>query len=807
MLGLPIAFAAPFVLLGLLALPVIWWLLRLMPPRPRAQAFPPTRLLAEITKKEDTPHRSPWWLTALRLLLAAFAIIALSGPLYQPDIGEETASNPLVLIVDNGWSAARDWDRRTETARGILDGAIRNQRPVALVMTSDPENVDVRLQEPEEALERLSAQEPVPYREDRLLAAQRIERAFSGDGNAPSQDLSFIWIASPLSSQIQTKSDANANPDRAFAERLENLGTLIIRHEESAGIAVTNAENNARNLEVTLKRLPEQGPGLTLRALDQDGLSLADLDITFEDESLETRISVELPIELRNEIRRLVVAETGAAILDSAGAVYLVDDRSRRRSVGLVSGVSSDLSQPLLSPLYYLNRALEPFADIREAQTANLAEAIPTLIKSGVSMLVLADVGRLPDSENQRLREFMTRGGTVIRFAGPRLAAAEDDLTPVTLRAGERNLGGSLTWEEPQKLARFSENGPFSGMRLPDDIEVRRQVLAQPDFDLLQKTWAELEDGTPLVTAERNGDGWLVLFHVTADATWSSLPISGAFVEMLTKLVAFSSVPASEADRTAGEERVVYPPYQTLDAFGRMGAPTDTAEPIALAELDNLTASRTAPPGLYGKSASLIAHNLMQSDEAFIALDPAEAAPGATILPLGEATATDLKPLFFTLMMLLLIADAVIVAALAGLFSANVVRRISIANGAIVLACAGALMLALAAPSANAQQTEESDDQLIDATLTTRLAYVVTGDQRIDDTSLAGLRGLTHFLTQRTALEPGEPVGLDLANDELSFFPLLYWPIHEGSEVPDSATMARVDAFMKQGGTVLFDTR
>ena len=69
--GLPLAFAQPLVLLGLLGLPVLWWLLRLVPPRPRRIAFPPTRLLFDIAPKEETPARTPWWLTLLRLMLAA----------------------------------------------------------------------------------------------------------------------------------------------------------------------------------------------------------------------------------------------------------------------------------------------------------------------------------------------------------------------------------------------------------------------------------------------------------------------------------------------------------------------------------------------------------------------------------------------------------------------------------------------------------------------------------------------------------------------------------------------------------------
>ena len=61
--GLPLSFAEPLLLLGLLSLPVLWWLLRVMPPRPRRIEFPPTRLLFDIAPKEETPSRTPWWLT------------------------------------------------------------------------------------------------------------------------------------------------------------------------------------------------------------------------------------------------------------------------------------------------------------------------------------------------------------------------------------------------------------------------------------------------------------------------------------------------------------------------------------------------------------------------------------------------------------------------------------------------------------------------------------------------------------------------------------------------------------------------
>src|SRR5450432_509232 len=115
----------------------------------------------------------------------------------------------------------------------------------------------------------------------------------------------------------------------------------------------------------------------------------------------------------------------------------------------------------------------------------------------------------------------------------------------------------------------------------------------------------------------------------------------------------------------------------------------------------------------------------------------------------------------------------------------------------------------LAAPNAQAQQAQAqaSNDAAWKAALDTRLAYIVTGNQEVDRISKAGLQGLTVFLAARTALEAAEPTGLDPARDELTFYPLIYWPIVASAAKPSPEAMQRIDAYMKQGGTVLFDTR
>ena len=120
------------------------------------------------------------------------------------------------------------------------------------------------------------------------------------------------------------------------------------------------------------------------------------------------------------------------------------------------------------------------------------------------------------------------------------------------------------------------------------------------------------------------------------------------------------------------------------------------------------------------------------------------------------------------------------------------------------------MRLALSAIAGDAPapaRADTTDDFAVKAVAQTRLAYVVTGNADVDAIVKAGLTGLTLFLAQRTALEAGDPVGIDPARDELAFFPLIYWPIVPGAAKPPQDAINRIDAYMKQGGTVLFDTR
>ncbi len=778
MFGLPLTFLSPLVLAGLLALPAIWLLLRVTPPQPRQIAFPPLRILADILPKQESPARTPWWLLVLRLLVAALLILAASGPLWNP--GAAGGRGPLLLVLDSGFPAASDWRARQAFAVERAEGAVRDGRPVAFLATADrPAGLEAVA--PTAALERVRAAKPQAWLADRRLHVDAVAGFLKAR-----PDAEVAWIADGVA----------GGEDAPFAAALAAAGggVTVYAHPRAGALALAGTEQKAGKLAVRIVRAEANGRDAgTLRALDAKGLPLADAAYAFAPAATETDGTFDLPIEIRNAIARIEIL--GEA---SAGAVLLQDERGKRRRIGLVSGATADQAQPLLAPTYYLSRALGPYGEVREGH-GGVSDAIGQLLDQQVSVLVLADVGSLDRETHDKVLAFVERGGLLLRFAGSRLAAGNDDLVPVRLRRGGRNLGGALSWDAPKTLAPFGRETPFYGLAIPSDLGVRRQILAEPDGELGRRTWAALQDGTPIVTAERRGQGQIVLVHVTADSTWSNLPLTGLFVDMLRRTIALSGLTAPTGEGRSETETVA--PTRVLDGFGALVAPPPTARPVPRSYADRATAEH--PPGFYGPPDSSLAVNaLVPGDRlAPLALGPLAARTAA----LAPAATFDIRAPLLTIAILVLAADALLSLWLGGHLGRLRIRRPAAAAAlllGLVLAGAGLPGPASAqtGPDAPARASAES-------ALATRLAYVVTGDAQVDATSRAGLLGLTQALSARTALDAGDPVGIDLARDELVFYPILYLPIAAGRPLPSADAIRKLDAFMKNGGTVIFDTR
>ncbi len=812
---MPLIFTAPWLLAGLATLPVIWWLLRATPPKPAQEPFPPLAILARLVRHDQEASKSPWWLTLLRLLIAALVIFAIAGPVWKPLPVTFSGSQPVVILVDNGWASAPQWGSFHNQAQWLIDNAQKNNAPVFLIATADPETTESGPFNPAQAMERLQALEPRPVPVERVIAAKRLQTALNGK---PESRIFYL-----------TDGLATAQDKTAFEtlDKVQAGSVQLIMPDDAQLYAITGAANHQDALSVQLLRPAHNkaAQNLQVTAYDNQGRVLARTDADFAQGAEKANAELKIPVELRNDTAMLRIDSKA-----QAAATWLLDDNNRRRRVGLLDAGNADKAHSLLSPLHYIASAMAPFADLISANDRDLAQSVDKLLEQKPSIIVLSDIGRLPESAAARLTRWVEDGGTLLRFAGPRLAAAQSDelgsqqankrdpLLPVRLRSGQRNLGGTLSWSTPQQIAPAPQNSPFYSIQLPDDVSVLKQVLAEPSADLMQKSWLNLADGTPLITGENRGAGRLILFHIAPDIGWSNLPLSGGFVDLLHRITELSTTQAGDH---GNEQAASLPAYRLLDAAGNLGGQPRSAKPLVIEKGKNPQASVLTPPGLYGTEQAYKALNLMNSDSTLTPLAKPVMTTNVSVVPATQAQTINLQGPLFALGALFLALDGLLALWIAGVFSRSTIKNFSLRKSGtvkslLVLFALSAIFAAapFAAPSAQAAETAASKDdskagdkEKIDVLDVTHLAYVITGDKAVDEISRMGLSGLNQFVADKTSLEPGAPVGVDPEKDELAFYPMIYWPVDEKAAFPSEKALQRIDAYMQQGGTVIFDTR
>lgn len=762
----PFLFMAPLTLLGLIALPIIWFILRATPPSPKTAQLPSLRLLDDVEPNEETPDRTPWWILLLRLGAAALAILGLAQPIYAPNAaapGSETG--PVLVVVDDGWTSAQRWGEIRSAALSALNGESRDT-PAHILLTApralqgDPsEHLDRAAFEA-----RMRSLQPQPWAVDRADALTRLEDSQLRPGR-------ILWLSDGLDPE-------SAGP---FARALNQLAPLSIYAATPRGpAALTRLRGDAQGVAVTAQRArSDEASNHFVSALTLDGAALATADLNFSAGENAATASFTLPPAALARVARFQV--TGAA---SAGTVWLWDSADRTRRVGLVSG--DNTAQPLLSDIHYVRKALEPFATISEGELTDLIEENPDAI-------ILTDIGQIDSESRDAVTQWIEQGGALIRFAGPRMAgpqamAGSDDLVPAPLRRSSRAIGGTLTWEEPQPLGTFPEMSPFAGLSTPDDIRVRQQVLARPGPDLAGRTWARLADGSPLVTADRRGEGTLILFHVTAGPDWSDLPYAGIFVDMLRR-----SIAAGRGEAISDEEGL-YTPVLSLNGAGRLTQPSAGATPLRAADFGAVTPSEDHPPGLYQGPAGTRALNIA-AEYAPIAVTNWPAA--ATLLGDTEARSVRLGGILLALAMLLFCVDLIVALGLAGRLPGF--KRA--AAGMVMMVAAGAVL------TPGDVQAQSEVDKEIAAALEMRLAYIETGDERADRATKAGLEGLSLVLFRRSSVEPAAPHAVNPETDALDVYPVLFLSLPESPTPLSSTAVARINAYMRNGGALFIDTR
>lgn len=744
-----IVFAFPWALLGLLLLPLLWRRLRATPPAPQVVLFPPVRLLKDLAETHPPAAAIPPWLLALRLAALAVLIVACAAPRLEREGSKTMTELPLLLVIDDGWSAAASWERRIARAEALAATAGAAGLPVHLLrLAPAADGTPPRVEGPlpaAVAIERIRALRPLPWPARPDLAANALK-------GLPA--MQPVWI----------RGTTGAEGEMTLGHRLATLGSLILVEGGPPPILLSPETDLSGRLAARIRRIAGPAETWTIEAMASGGRILGRVSLTLAEGETTSRVSFEeIPPAVATQAERLrIQGRTEAAAQASLPP--------RTNTPPLLIGTPDDL-RPLTGAHWYVSRALGHGYHLGGIES----------LGPDIRIAVLPDRALAPDApETQALETWVAAGGTLLRFAGPAVAEAPDQpLLPGALRRGVRALDGGLAWSPPSRPG--PGEGPLEGVPSASDAPVLRHVLLQPEAR--PEVWIRLDDGAALVSSAPFGRGRVILVHVPSVPGWSDVPLSAAFPVLVQRIAALAEGRGATVDPR---------PARLTDAIDALGHPMPTgaaARAVPARDLVRIPASPEAPPGVW-----------ITADGTRIvrALGPALPDPiPPTPIPAdhrddldGGAPPTPLTGYLAALALLALLVDHLISLRLRG------------AGWLPGRGAAAAIGLAIAVVSAPAWAQGGAPAQILP-----QLAHVATGDTETDRIVALGLRRLAEEVTRRTSarLEP-TPAMVRPGRDPIALYPILYWPVGPKAEADQAATQA-LRAFMAHGGLLVLDTR
>jgi len=584
-LGSVSATMAPWMLLAVPAVVALWWVMKSIPQERLKQIFPGIQLLAKVKREEPAPTKMPWWQYIPITLATAAVVGALAKPEYNPQAPLE-GNGPVVLFVDNGWSPARNWNMRTAQMENLIARADRAARSVVIIPTAAPEDgsplIPIGPISATEARSIVKTMKPLPWPSQRGEALKALDKLDS------TQKTSVFWLSDGLDDQHTT----------ALAQKLQTLGNVTVLEDDKiiSPRLIDPPTGQADKLSVTVRRAHgEAADKVPLTVADKKGNPLGSTEAIFKPGETKAEAVFELPNHVANDIDHVLIPDD-----NTAGSRVLIDERFRRRPVGIIQNGADSLANEARYPM----QALAPYAELHQG-------SIDDLLKHKLAVIVMTDAASTATGQNKKIEQWVSeQGGTLLRFAGPNLAQQEksddDPLLPIKLARGSRTLGGDASGSKAARLSPFPEGSPFAGITPPSDVFIREEVLPQPGADTKSNTWARLDNGTPLVTVKHYGKGQIVLVHTSADPSWSNLAYSGAFIEMLRAVVTSSQGVSEKLEN--GD--LSLPPVKVMDGEGRMTTPSAAVRPLTSEDIKSADVGPRHPPGFYGNQILQQAHNL-----------------------------------------------------------------------------------------------------------------------------------------------------------------------------------------------------
>ncbi|MCK5296447.1 MAG: DUF4159 domain-containing protein [Alphaproteobacteria bacterium] len=520
-------FISPVILNALYFLPPLWLLLRFAPvkeaERRKNEDIP--ILSFGITALDGEPPLTPAWLTLLRLFIVSLVIVGLSRPVNMT-VETYGTKTPFILVIDNGQTSVKDWEKRISTAVKLTDYAIANKRPVLLLLTAETSE-KTGLMSANKARSVLLSIQPSAMKTNRNIALKTFQDI--ADSEIFNNGANTVWISDGLDS-IDDSTENLIDNLRRFgklkiitAESIETKFIVDSKHIKTAlkNLGVKTKASPALYAPARLLLKPEWKHSrlkisalraadsktpverLWFKVFDRHNHIVQHHYLEYGFGKGKAEVFLDFPPELAKDIAWIE--------LENHNKINLIPEYNQLK-VGLI-GKQSEI--PLLDGVYYIKQALAPFAEISNYY----------FDEQKLQMIAVDGTVSFSESEEIVLDNWVKKGGVLVNFAGENLK--NNSLLPIKLHSNFH-----ISADTGIKVS-----GKLKELATPLKIHIEKILVAEPDSVVNAEIWAKLDDKTPLVTAKKSGKGWLVLVHVTASPEWSDLPLSGFYMQMMKRFL------------------------------------------------------------------------------------------------------------------------------------------------------------------------------------------------------------------------------------------------------------------------------
>ena len=755
-----IFFTYPLVLFAFLLLPFIWKFLKTVPPSPKLKKFPGIVFLAKYKSMDHKPEKNSNLIIFLRLFLISTIILGFS----QPQIiksNDDIVSN--LIIIDNSKFSSIAWRSTINKITELILENNNEQNNFSIITSTELAKNDLfylHEKNASETLESISNLKPLSWNPNYLLLKEKIN-------NFKKKFDNIYWFTEPIDFKHKKNlfENLNQNNIKVFNIDKEKIPPIIKFKKQ---------QNDTFNFEIfhPLKIFNE----VTIDCYSLDGKLLFknsfSTDLIKKQDFYVSEVKLEVPLNLKNKIDYFKFNN-----INSSSTKIFLSETQKKKTVGIVETNQNFQNLNLDSGNYFVKKALKTNFKVKK-------QDLKEILDKEIKLLFIDDQSINYDESNERLEKWISEGGTLVKFGGENFIKNIKSQSHQKLRSAFSLTGkkisvkGNLSLKQSLKLSEISNESPLFGLKVPNEIEIKEYIESSPlNFTRNINVWLRLENGTPLISSVSQSKGQIIFFHIPCNTDWSNLTLSYFFVDILQKIV-----DQSKGIKLKGERALK--PFKNLDALGELIDPSPQSLNIPnINKLKTLKINYNYPPGLYKDIYGIYALNSENSSQFEFKLLNFD--DNVSFYQKYNEKNINLKDTLFILSIFLFITDTIITLFLRQLVNFKQLNFFFFCLSAF-------LSYELVAEKIKISEISEN-----------KIGYILNGNPEIDKVSYNGLKTLSGIITQKTAAIFTDPKSIDLKNDKLFSFPLIYW-------VTDTRVRAlpkKIKQYINDGGLLLIDCK